>query len=134
MKRVLAVICVFALTACVTTKKADLIEENFKTVVYEDGITADEAIIVAKKIAREKTHPQSYNLEEPLVLTEFENVPHHQDYWFVGFHEMPKGMFPVVFLVSLHKQTGKVVFSRSYNMENEWVLQATFLKLHEVPK
>ncbi|HLF18402.1 MAG TPA: hypothetical protein VI749_05850 [Candidatus Omnitrophota bacterium] len=131
MKRVLMIGLVFFLTACVTTKKIDPIEEAFKTVVYEDGITTDEAIIIAKKIVKEKTPPKSYNLEEPLLLTEFENVPRHEDYWFVGFHEMPKGMFPVVFLVSLNKQTGKIVFSRSYNMENEWVLQATFLKLYE---
>ena len=124
----------FLLSGCVTSKGPDLIQQDYESVVFNDGITVEEAIFIAKKEAKDKTHPKEYLIEEPKVVTEFENVPHHEDYWFVSFPESDKSSVTNVYMVAMQKSDGKIVLSRNYVPENEWVLQAVFLKLYEKQK
>ena len=131
------IICYIILTVLIigcATKGPDLIQQDFETVVYNDGITLEEAIIIAKKTVRDRTYPETYDIDQPKVVSEFENVPHNEKYWFISFNEVEKSKSPGVFMVALNKESGKIVFFRSYNPENEWVLQAAFLKLYEKEK
>jgi len=122
------------LLGCATSKEPDLVLQDFETVVFEDGLTLEEAIFVAKKELRDKTHKEDYLIDEPKVVTQFENVPHHDDFWFVSFQEAEKSVVPDVYMVAIQKEDGKIVFSRAYVPENEWVLEAFFLKLYEKQK
>ena len=115
-------------------KPADRIAKDFKTVNFQDGISLEEALIIAKKEVIEQTPPQAYTLEEPKLMTDFGSVPHQDEYWFVSFNEITKGITPIVYMVTLRKDTGKIVFSRSYSPLNEWILEAALLKLHEKPE
>ena len=122
------------LISCVSTKGPDLVQQDYDTVVFNDGVTLEEAIFIAKKEVKDNTPPKTYNIDEPKIITEFESVPHNEDFWFVSFPEMEKSAVKDVYMVSLQKEDGKIVFSRAYVPENEWVIEAVFLKLYEKKK
>jgi len=132
-------LCVIVLAASVTSgcntlpKPAEVIAKDYTTVNFQDGIAQEEAVIIAKKEVIDSTPPQSYVVGKPRIMTEFESIPHQDQYWFVAFEEIERGQTPVVYMVTIRKDTGKIVFSRSYSPLNEWVLEAALLKLHEKP-
>jgi len=135
MRKVLYVILACAaMTGCRTTKAIDTVHQDFASVIFDDGISEEEAIFIAKKQVKDRTPPQSYFIDQPKVVTEFEDIPHHEDFWFISFPPAEKSTVPSVFMVVTRKDNGKIVFSRSYIPENEWVLQAVILKLYEKQK
>lgn len=136
MKKTCSLFCIIlAISACSTIDVGDQIRSDYKTVVFNDGITREEAILIAQHEVLKKSPPDLYVIQKPKVITEFENVPHNEDYWFISFDETtPSSRIPVVYMVALKKTDGKIVFSRSYSPVNEWILEAAFLKLHEKPR
>ena len=122
-------------SGCATAiKPAEVIAKDYSTVNFKDGIDLEEALLIAKKEVNDHTPPQTYLVQEPKLMTDFESVPYQDQYWFVSFNEMTKGTTPVVYMVAIRKDTGKIVFSRSYSPLNEWILEAALLKLHEKPQ
>jgi len=133
-KAFFAVLLISVFSGCASSIGPDLILLDYETVVFSDGITAEEAIFISKKEARDKTLPDEYSIEEPKIVTEFESVSHTEDYWFITFPELGRTRFPDVFMVITRKSDGKIMFSRPYRVANEFVLEAFFLKLYEKQK
>jgi len=132
-----ALILFLLMIACGCTaamKPADVINKDYQSVNFQDGVTQEEAFIIAKKEVMDQTPPQTYIIQEPKVMTDFESVPYQDQYWFVSFNEVEKGSTPIVYMVAIRKDTGKIVFSRSYSPLNEWLIEAALLKLHEKPE
>jgi hypothetical protein len=135
MKRIVYVVLIAAVfSGCRTTKAPDTVLSDFASVIFDDGISMEESIFIAKKEVRDKTPPKSFLIEEPKLVTEFENMPYQDDFWFVSFPQVEKSVVPNVYMVAMRRNNGKVVFSRAYVPENEWVLEAVILKLYEKQK
>jgi len=131
----LIVMLLMIASGCATAMKpAEVIAKDYSTINFQDGIDLEEALIIAKKEVIDSTPPQTYVVNEPHLMTDFENVPHQDAYWFVSFKEVERGTTPIVYMVTIRKDTGKIVFSRNYSPLNEWILEAALLKLHEKPE
>ena len=117
--RIKQTILIFPLLACLaclgcaSTPTYDGIIESYDTVNFDDGISVEEAQIIGQREVVRKAEPEIFNVFEPEVVTEFESVPHNEDYWFVSFAEIEPGFILSVYMVAMSKETGKIVFSNT---------------------
>jgi len=106
----------------------NLVSENYKTVVFDDGISLKEANIIAQQELINKNFVKLYDMATPEVLMNTSDLPNAQEYWFINFKEQSVSSIPYVFTAIIHKITGRVKFSDDYAKDNLWVLEAALLK------
>lgn len=102
--------------------------ERYKTVVFEDGITLEEAKLIAQRELIRQNEVAIYDLANPQVVAKVADLPRSQDHWFVSFDEREAGSLKYIFMVVIHKKTGDVKFSQGYAEEKRWILEAAMLR------
>ncbi|GEM_PF-2981070 len=102
--------------------------ERYPTVVFDDGISLEEARLIAQRELIRHNEVAIYDLPSPQVSTEVADLPRSQNYWFVFFDEREAGSMKYVFMVIINKENGKVKFAQGYAEEKRWILEAAMLR------
>lgn len=129
MKR-FCVIMPLLLAGCASSMAAQSqsVLERYKTVVVEDGISLEEAKLIAQRELIRRNEAAIYDLPNPQVVTDVADLPRSRDHWFVSFDERETGSIKYIFMVIIHKNTGDVRFSKGYAEEKRWILEAAMLR------
>jgi len=117
------------LFGCTTTaaKNIELVSSNYETVVFSDGITAEEAKIIGQRELIKENLVKFYDILNPKIVTDVTDLPNHEKYWFVSFKETKISNITFIFMAIINKDTGKVKFSNDYKEEKRWILEAVLL-------
>ena len=115
MKR-FCVIMSLLLAGCASAMMAQSqsVLERYKTVVFEDGISLEEAKLIAQRELIREGEVAVYDLADPQVDAQVADLPRSQDHWFVFFDERETGSIKYIFMAAIHKKTGDVKFSQGY--------------------
>jgi hypothetical protein len=124
-----AVLSLLTLAGCVTSLKGEarLIGHRFASVVFEDGIDAQEAEIIAQTRLIESGLVRLYDLLHPRAVQDVADLPRHAEFWFISFKEKRSSSIEFVYMVLVHKETGRVPFADDYAQSKRWVLEAALL-------
>jgi hypothetical protein len=104
------------------------VSNNYQQIVFDDGISLEESKVIAQKQLIRRNISDIYNLLNPQMANDVENLPNNQEYWFVFFQEIKPANIPFIFMVLVHKETGKIKFANDYNEGNQWILEAELLR------
>jgi len=110
------------------TDNVDSVFDHYERIVFDDGISLEEAKVIAQKQLIKKNVVGLYDLSNPLIARDVAELPDYQDYWFVFFEEKKLGSIPFIFMVLVNKETGKIKFADDYNEGNQWILEAALLR------
>lgn len=102
--------------------------DRYKTVVFEDGISLEEARLIAQRQLIRRNEAAIYDLANPQVAADVADLPHYQGHWFVFFDEREIGSIKYIFMVVINKNTGNVKFAQGYAEEKRWILEAAMLR------
>ncbi len=102
--------------------------ERYKTVVFENGISLEEAQLIAQRELIRQGEVAVYDLANPQVAVSVDDLPNARGHWFIFFDERKVGDMKYVFMVVINKKTGKVKFSQGYAEEKRWILEAAMLR------
>jgi hypothetical protein len=101
---------------------------SYKTVVFDDTISLEEAKIIAQRQLVAKNVVELYYLSNPQLEGDVSALPHNQDYWFIFFEEKQPSSIPFIFMVVINRQTGAVKFADDFNVGSQWILEAALLQ------
>lgn len=101
---------------------------RYKTVVFDDGISLEEAKLIAQRELIRQNEAAIYDLPRPQVAADVVDLPRYQDHWFVFFDERSIVNIKYIFMVVIHKKTGSIQFAQDYAEEKWWVLEAAMLR------
>lgn len=104
------------------------VSDRYEAVVIEDGIDLQEAKAIAQKQMVKENLVELYDLSNPQVEKDVAELPRYQDYWFIYFDEKRPSGIPFIFMVIIHKETGKVKFADDYDRGKQWILEAGLLR------
>ncbi len=92
--------------------RVNSINAHYARVKVEDGITRNEAKLIAKKNLIETRYKYIYQIIWPRIL-ENNHTKRHEDLWFVDFLAKE---FQLIsnYLVILEKDSGKIIYADSY--------------------
>ncbi len=124
-------IIIFLMTMGCTSalvENINLVSSNYETVVFEDGITLEEAKIIAQQELINKNLVKIYDLSNPKIKKDISNLPHAKKYWFIFFKERQLSNIPYIFTAIIHKKTGRIKFADDYAQDNQWLLEAALLR------
>ncbi|HBO96799.1 MAG TPA: hypothetical protein DE315_01685 [Candidatus Omnitrophica bacterium] len=129
MKR-FCVIMSLLLAGCASAMMAQSqsVLDRYKTVVFEDGISLEEAKLIAQRELIREGEVAVYDLANPRVDAKAADLPRSREYWFVFFDEREAGSIKYIFMAAIHKKTGDVKFSQGYAEEKRWILEAALLR------
>ena len=129
MKR-FCVIMSLLLAGCASAMMAQSqsVLERYKTVVFEDGISLEEAKLIAQRELIREGEVAVYDLADPQVDAQVADLPRSQDHLFVFFDERETGSIKYIFMVVIHQRTGDVKFSQGYAEDKRWILEAALLR------
>lgn len=115
---------------CATTiaENVQSISVKYEQVVFDDGISLEESKTIAQKQLIKKNVVDLYVFLKPQIARDVNELPNYQDYWFVFFEEKRLSHIPFIFMVLIHKETGKIKFANDYNEGNQWILEAALLR------
>lgn len=124
------VIMLLLLAGCASSMAAQSqsVLERYKTVVVEDGVSLEEAKLIAQKELIRAGEVAVYDLADPQVDTKAADLPRSKDHWFVSFDERQTGSIKYVFTVVVNKDAGDVKFSQGYAEDKRWILEAAMLR------
>lgn len=128
-KHVLFVVVLLA-TGCASSSTGSIQAalDAYETVDFENGVDLSEAKIIARRELIKNNVADLYQFTKPLVDKDVEELPHHEDYWFIYFEEKRPGSIPFIFMVVVNKGNGRVKFADDYNEGNRWILEAALLR------
>lgn len=119
-----------ALTGCsssaVVTSRSVL--KAYEAVVVEDGISLDEAKVIAQERLVKANEVRIYDLAAPQVAGDVSDLPRYQDYWFIFFKERKVVNIEYTFMVAVDKKSGDVQYAGDYPAGNRWILEAALLR------
>ena len=127
---ILPILLHLLLVGCTTTiaKNIALVTINYDTVIYSDGINAEEAKIIGQREMIKENLVKFYDILNPKLMTDVTDLPNHEKYWFVSFKEMKiVSSIEFIFIAIINKETGKVKFSDDIKEEKRWILEAALL-------
>ncbi len=101
---------------------------RYKTVVFDDGISLEEAKLIAQRELIRQNEAAIYELPRPQTAADAADLPRYQDHWFVFFDERSIVNIKYIFMVVIHKKTGRIQFAQDYAEEKRWVLEAAMLR------
>jgi hypothetical protein len=101
---------------------------HYETVVFDDGISLEEAKIIAQKQLIKMNVIEIYFLSKPQVFRNAAELPNYQEYWFIFFEEKVPSNIPFIFMVIINKENGSIKFSDDYAEESQWILEAALLR------
>ena len=128
MKKYIGVILLLtAGCASSSTTNIQAISKSYDTVIFNDGINADEAKIIAQREIIKQNLVKFYDISNPKILTDVTDLPHHEKYWFVSFSEKKIANIEFIFMAIINRDTGKVKFSDDFKAEKRWILEAVLL-------
>lgn len=115
---------------CASTIAEDIktITDNYETVDFDDGIDLEESKIVAQKQLIKNNVVDIYELTEPQITEDVEDLPNSENFWFVFFEEKKPSSIPFIFMVIVNKENGKIKFADDYDEGNKWILEAALLR------
>ena len=128
MRAVLLVLLVF-FCGCTSSFTQDFltVSSKYDAIVFSDGIDSAEAEIIAQRELVRKNLARVYGLSSPKKVTDVEDLPNHQDYWFISFKERNFKSIEYVFMTIIDRKTGKVKFADDYQLGKRWILEAVLL-------
>lgn len=118
------------LAGCTSAMRAESqsVLTRYKTVVFDDGISLEEAKLIAQRELIRQNEAAIYDLPRPQVAADVADLPRYQDHWFVFFDERSIVNIKYIFMVVIHKKTGSIQFAQDYAEEKWWVLEAAMLR------
>lgn len=128
MKKYIGLMLLFLFgCATATTKNIELVSSNYETVIFSDGINAEEAKIIGQRELIKENMVKIYDILNPKIVTDVTDLPNHEKYWFVSFKETKNSSITFIFMAIINKNTGRVKFSNDYKEEKRWILEAVLL-------
>ncbi len=97
-------------------------------VAFEDGVSLDEAKLIAQRELVRAGEVAVYDLANPRIATKVADLPRSQDHWFVFFDEREAGSLKYIFMVVVNQKTGDIKFSQGYAEDKRWILEAALLR------
>jgi len=127
-KKYLSLILLLVLgCATSTAENVKTVSDHYEQVIFDDGISLEESKVIAQKQLIKKNVVDLYDLSKPQIARDVTELPDYQEYWFIFFEEKSPGSIPFIFMVLVHKETGKIKFADDYNEGNQWILEAALL-------
>jgi len=126
----LLIILILMSVGCTVTLQEDIIsvDAQYKKIGIDDGITSEEALIVAQQELIDDDFVKIYDLMNPFFIRNTNGLPDRENYWFVSFKERDYSTVRYVYTVIIHKETGLIKFSDDYPIKSLWILEAALLK------
>jgi len=103
------------------------VSNNFEAIVYDDGISQEEAKIIAQNKLIEENLVKFYDLSNPKVAMDVTDLPNYEEYWFITFKEKKAANIKFTFMAIIDRKTGKVKFANDYQEDKKWILEAVLL-------
>lgn len=129
MKKLCVIISLFLIGCALSlTAQIQSVLERYKTVVLDDGVSLDEAELIAQRELVRSGEAAVYDLASPRVAVNVADLPHSLGHWFIFFDEREAGSFKYIFMAVIDKKTGGVKFSQGYAEEKRWILEAALLR------
>ena len=128
MNKYLSVILLFSAgCASSTTASIQAVAQSYETIIYNDGINAEEAKIIGQRELIKQNLVKFYNISDPKIVTNVTDLPHHEQYWFVSFKEKKIANIEFIFMAIINRDTGRVKFSDDFKEGKRWILEAALL-------
>lgn len=129
MKRLCGIIPLF-LAGCASVMMAESqsVLSRYQTVIFDDGISLEEAKLIAQMELIRHNEAAIYNLPGAQVAVDVADLPRYQDYWFIFFNERSIVNIKYIFMVVINKKTGSIQFAQDYAEEKRWILEAAMLR------
>ena len=128
MNKYLSVILLFSAgCASSTTASIQAVAQSYETIIYNDGINAEEAKIIGQRELIKQNLVKFYNISDPKIVTNVTDLPHHEKYWFVSFKEKKIANIEFIFMAIINRDTGRVKFSDDFKEGKRWILEAALL-------
>lgn len=128
MKKMGVVLLFLAGCASAMRAESQSVLTRYQTVVFDDGISLEEAKLIAQRELIRQNEAAIYELSRPQIAAGVADLPRYQDHWFVFFDERSIVNIKYIFMVVIHKKTGGIKFAQDYAEEKRWVLEAAMLK------
>ena len=128
MNKYLSVILLFSVgCASSTTASIQAVAQSYETIIYNDGINAEEAKIIGQRELIKQNLVKFYNISDPKIVTNVTDLPHHEKYWFVSFKEKKIANIEFIFMAIINRDSGRVKFSDDFKEGKRWILEAALL-------
>jgi hypothetical protein len=108
MKITLLIFMIVFVSVFVGCATAGSIDESYKRVNLSDGISKEEAALIAKKHLSEEPEKKDFQIISPVILNnaETKKYPH---IWFIRFHPKNILLIDKYYLVMVSKDTGEII-------------------------
>jgi len=128
-KFLVAVSVLLLMTGCAssTTKSIKLVISTYDSVVFSDGISEEEAKIIAQRALIKQNLVKIYDLTDPKIVKDVSDLPNYDKYWFVSFREKKYSSIEFIFMALINKDNGKLKFADDYKESKRWILEAALL-------
>ena len=117
------------LVGCTSTSAKNIatVSSNYETVIFSDGVNAEEAKVIAQRELIKQNLVKFYDILNPKIMTDVTDLPNYEKYWFVSFKEIKIANIEFIFMAIIHRNTGKVRFSNDFKEDKRWILEAALL-------
>ena len=120
----------FLMTGCVTSRQEQVktVMDQYEALQYEDGVDLNEAKTIAQRELIKQHLTDRYALDKVKVVRDVSELPHHENHWFLSFHEINDTSIEYIFMVVIDKTSGKVKFADDIQDGKWWIIEAALLK------
>ena len=128
MKKYLVLMILFAV-GCMSThaENIKLVSSQYEAVIFDDGISLEEAKIIAQRELIKQNLVKIYDLSNPKLLRNVSDLPNYEKYWFISFKEKKVATIEFIFIVLINKSNGKIKFANDFKEDKRWILEAALL-------
>ena len=129
-KKEFYIIITLFLTGCASLlmSESEAVLKRYPTVVFEDGISLEEAKLIAQRELIRRNEVAIYELAKPQIAANVADLSHSQNYWFVFFNERSSSDIKYIFMAVIDKKDGRIKFAEDYAEEKRWILEAGMLR------
>jgi len=127
--RTILILLVFFMSGCITTT-ADRVKrvlDQYESLNLEDGVTLEEAMIIAQKALIRENMVKFYDLQKPKQAKDVDDLPRAEQFWFITFKEKKTANIEFIFMTVIDKKNGDIKFANDFKEDKKWILEGALL-------
>ena len=100
MKKCLALLFLLFTVGCTSssTESIKTVTSQYELLTFDDGIDIEEAKIIGQRELIRQNLVKFYDLENPRIVWDVNDLPNHSKYWFVSFKEKRVANIEFIFM------------------------------------